>query len=348
MTIAIRLVAPAGPASVIPLTPYVGLGAGSFNYGEDYSAPGTSFAGQWLAKVEYALSPLDPEGKKEYPAPLPASPIEPFTATYVFNGTLNPIIHYAFRGVVWYQGESNATRAAQYAISLPLMIRDWRNHRNEGDFPFYFCQLPNFGADRNNSTPSDSTWAELRESQTKALALRNTGQAILIDIGEDGDIHPRDKREAGARLARIALARDYGKAVSFSGPVYRSMSIEADTICIRFAHAESGLVAHPLPDTYRPMSTDPATALPLVRHSPQSEVEGFAICGKDRVWHWANATIAGDSVRVSASGVTAPVAVRYAWANAPTCNLFNGDGLPAGPFRTDNFPGLTDLIKYGL
>jgi sialate O-acetylesterase len=194
-------------------------------------------------------------------------------------------------------------------------------------------------------TPTESAWAEIRESMTSDLSLPNTGQAILIDLGESDDIHYRNKKDAGDRVALIALANTYEQKVAFSGPMYSSSTVEGHAIRVKFTHTDGGLVAKTLPATYQPKTLLPQT-VPLIRNSPKSELEGFAICGADHRWVWADATIDGDSVVVSSSDVPAPVAVRYAWADNPTCNLYNGAGLPAGPFRTDNFPLLTEKNKY--
>lgn len=303
-----------------------------------------SLTGDWLAKVESELPPLAAEAKAEYPAPLSGMPRPQHWPTCLYNGMIRPLIPYAIRGAIWYQGETNASRAYQYRTSFPTMIEDWRASWGQGEFSFYWCQLANYTAKKD--LPGDSDWAELREAQTMALKLKNTGQAILIDIGEADDIHPRNKKDVGERLSRIALAQTYGKSdIVFSGPLYKSMAVEGDKIRIQFSYADDGLVAQPIPATYVPRSLMPK-AVPLIRNSPQSELEGFAICGDDKQWKWANATIENGTVVVSSPEVTKPVAVRYAWANNPTCNLYNKAGLPAAPFRTDNFPAITLNKKF--
>jgi sialate O-acetylesterase len=333
VVLALRLVAPAGDAAVIASK------AG-------FSIDTASLAGTWLAKVEYALPQVSADALQSYPPPLATPPYASKTPTYLFNGMVGPVIPYAIRGVVWYQGEDNGPRGYQYGTAFPLMIEDWRRHWAEGDFPFYYCQLPKFGPIRPD--PGESEWADLREAQTKTLSLPHTGEAVLIDLGETGDIHPRDKTVVGARLARLALARTYGIKVADSGPFYESMKVRNGAALIRFRHADGGLVTHQLPEKYRPMTVDP-TMLPLVLPSPGSQVQGFAVCGADRRWVWADATIEGpDTVRVKSPAVSHPVAVRYAWASSPICNLFNGEGLPAAPFRTDDFPEVTQNVKYGL
>jgi sialate O-acetylesterase len=191
-----------------------------------------------------------------------------------------------------------------------------------------------------SSQPSECGWAELREAQSMTLKLPNTGQAVLIDIGESGDVHPRNKKEVGARLASIALAKDYGRKIPYSGPVYDSMNVENGKIILSFKHAESGLIAKPLAQTYDVRTLSQAT-LPLTRNSPNSPLEGFAICGEDKKWVWAEAKIEAEKVIVWSDKIPVPVAVRYGWANNPTCNLYNGAGLPASPFRTDDFTPVT-------
>ncbi len=325
--LAIRLYEPVGPAKLT-----APLMAGLFNQ-----------AGEWLAKAEYEFPDLDAQKLATAPQP-PANPITPQNvASCLFNGMVNPILPYAIRGVIWYQGESNAGRAVQYRTAFPLMITDWRKQWNQGDFPFYFCQLANFMPKKPE--PGDSAWAELREAQSMTLGFPNTGQAVLIDIGESVDIHPRNKKDVGERLALIALAKDYGKKIPFSGPVYDSMRTESGKAVLNFTSADGGLVAKALPDTYTVKSQSGETA-PLVRNSPGSQLEGFAICGGDMKWIWADAKIDGDNVIVWSDKVPVPVAVRYAWADNPTCNLFNGAGLPASPFRTDDFPPVTKDGKY--
>jgi sialate O-acetylesterase len=264
-------------------------------------------------------------------------------ASFLFNGMVRPIIPYAIQGVIWYQGEENTSRAYQYRTAFPLLISDWRKQWNQGDFQFYFCQLPNHRP--KASIPGESGWAELREAQSLALKLPNTGQAVTIDIGESGDIHPRNKKDVGERLALIALAKDYGKAIPFSGPVYDSMKVESGKAILSFLHTEGGLAAKPLPekDLVKYLTNETA---PLVRNSPNSELEGFAICGEERKWVWADAMIQGQNVIVWSDKVPSPVAVRYAWADNPTCNLVNSAGLPASPFRTDDFPPFTGNAKY--
>ncbi|MEI6034769.1 MAG: sialate O-acetylesterase [Verrucomicrobiae bacterium] len=325
--VAIRLYEPVGPAKFFA----------------EPKAGALSLAGEWLAKAEREFSELPAEKLAAAPQ-LPSSPPGgQNVAAFLFNGMIRPILPYAISGAIWYQGESNASRAFRYRTAFPLMISDWRKQWNQGDFPFYFCQLANHMAKKPE--PGDSNWAELREAQSMALKLPNTGQAVLIDIGESGDIHPRNKKDVGERLALIALAKDYGKQLPFSGPVYDSMKIEGGKVILSFLHADGGLAAKPLPDAYDIKSAANETA-PLVRNSPGSQLEGFAICGEDKKWVWADAKIDGAKVAVWSDKVPSPAAVRYAWADNPTCNLTSGSGLPASPFRTDDFPPVTLKGKY--
>jgi len=322
--LAIRLYEPVGPAE-FTAPPLAGL---------------TPLSGEWSAKPEYAFPPL--EAEKSAPKP-PADPVSPnHVASYLFNGMIAPILPYAMSGVVWYQGETNADRAWQYRTAFPLLISDWRKQWQR-EFPFYFCQLANFKPKK--PVPEESSWAELREAQSQALKLPNTGEAVLIDIGEAADIHPKNKKDVGDRLAKIALANHYGRKIPFSGPVYQSMKIEGGKIRLTFAPGAGGLVAKPLPATYDVKTIAGKTA-PLVRNSPASELEGFSIRGADRKWVWANAKIDGNSVVVWSDEVANPVAVRYAWADNPTCNLYNEAGLPAAPFRTDDDPAVTKDAVY--
>ncbi len=227
-----------------------------------------------------------------------------------------PLIPYGISGAIWYQGESNASRAYQYRKLFGRMIQNWRKDWGQSKFPFLFVQLANFMAVKPE--PSESDWAELREAQLMTLALPNTGMAVIIDIGDANDIHPKNKQDVGKRLALWALARTYGKELVYSGPIYKSMEIEGEKIILHFDHVGGGLVAR-----------------------PNEPLKGFAIAGAERKFVWADAKIDGDSVVVSSSEVSEPVAVRYAWADNPVCNLYNKEGLPASPFRTDDWPGVT-------
>lgn len=232
----------------------------------------------------------------------------------LYNGVLNPIIGFGIRGVIWYQGESNAKRAPAYNQLFPLMITTWRDRWGQGDFPFYWVQL----ADFTNERPQpqiNSWWAELREAQTNTLSLPNTGQAVTIDVGEGRDIHPRNKRTVGDRLARHALAKDYGMPIASESPRYAKMEINGSKITVSFDHvSDGGLYAFDV-----------------------KEVKGFAIAGVDGNFQWAEALIKGkNKVVVSHPEIANPIAVRYGWAENPVINLFDRNGLPVTPFRTDD------------
>ncbi|HEX4130962.1 MAG TPA: sialate O-acetylesterase [Pirellulales bacterium] len=245
----------------------------------------------------------------------PMGPQNPHFPGGLYHAMIVPIVPLAIEGAIWYQGESNAGRAYQYRTLLPAMIADWRKAWNEGDFPFLVVQLANFKPVQPE--PGDSEWAELREAQTMTSKLPNCGLALAIDIGEAGDIHPRNKQEVGRRLALAAESIAYHKSVDYSGPMFEAMKIEGSTVRISFAHAK-GL------------------------HAKGGEkLDGFAIAGADKKFVWADARIEGNTVVVSSDKVAQPVAVRYAWADNPVCNLYNGAGLPTVPFRTDDWSGVT-------
>ncbi|MEO8269061.1 MAG: sialate O-acetylesterase [Aureliella sp.] len=236
----------------------------------------------------------------------------------IYNGVLKSHMGYGIRGAIWYQGESNAGRAYQYRELFPLMISSWREEWGQGDFPFYWVQLADFMAEK--SEPADSAWAELREAQSMTeTKLKQTGEAVIIDIGEGKDIHPKNKVEVGMRLARLALHDVYGIQIADRSPQYKSMEKADNKIILTFDHVDGG---------WRPFDT--------------SEPVGFAIAGEDKKFVWANAKTLDDGrIEVSSDSVGSPVAVRYAWADNPVCNMFDGAGLPLTPFRTDDWPGVT-------
>ncbi|MGK7393610.1 MAG: sialate O-acetylesterase [Candidatus Cyclobacteriaceae bacterium M3_2C_046] len=242
--------------------------------------------------------------------------------TMLFNAMINPLIPFAIKGVIWYQGEANASRANQYRKLFPLMITDWRNHWQQGDFPFLFVQLANFIP--QPTQPGQTSWAELREAQTKTLALPNTAMAVTIDIGNPDDIHPTNKQDVGHRLALAARKIAYGEDLVYSGPQYNRMEIDGDQVTITFDHVGSGLKAK----------------------SKYGYVRGFQLAGKDQQFHWAKAELTGDSqVKVYAAEVNDPTAVRYNWGDSPDGNLYNKEGLPAIPFRTDDWQNLISREK---
>ncbi len=246
---------------------------------------------------------IDPRLDPKYPANL-------------FNGKISPIIPYAIRGAIWYQGENNAASdlAKLYSVQLSLMIQDWRQRWNEGDFPFAWVQLPNFHPRTTNVVETNyNNWCVIREEMLKTLAVKNTGMAITVDVGEANNIHPKNKQAVGHRLALWALAKVYGKDITYSGPLPDGAKFKGEKIILSFKHADGGLVAK------------------------DGDLKGFAIAGEDHHWICANARIEGKKVIVSSPEVKLPKAVRYAWAANPDCNLFNGASLPASPFRTDDW-----------
>ena len=240
--------------------------------------------------------------------------------TLLYNGMINPLVPYGIRGAIWYQGEGNAGRAKQYQRVFPDLIKDWRNHWNQGDFPFLFVQLANFM--KVDSVPVESTWAELREAQSKTLALPNTGMAVTTDVGDAVDIHPKDKQTVGYRLALSAFKTAYKQDLVFCGPVYSQMNIVGSRILLTFDQVGNGLK---IKDKY-------------------GYLKGFTVAGEDHKFYWAKAVINGtNTIEVTCPEVQHPVAVRYAWANNPDdANLYNSADLPASSFRTDQWKGITE------
>ena len=257
------------------------------------------------------------EGRTDLQRPYePMGPYHPNRPAGLYNGMIAPLLPFAIRGAIWYQGESNAGRAYQYRTLFRAMIQDWREAWGQGDFPFLFVQLANYMQVKDE--PADDSWAELREAQTMTLSLPKTGMAVIIDIGEANDIHPKNKQDVGRRLALAAEGIAYNKDIVYSGPLYEGMCIEGDKARISFRHSGSGLITRNM-----------------------EPIKGFAIAGADRKFHWADAKIEGGEAVVWSTKVPHPVAVRYAWAINPVCNLYNKEGLPASPFRTDDWPGVT-------
>jgi len=269
--------------------------------------PPVSLAGEWGYRASVALAEL-----KEQP---PHSGGNDFSVPVIrYNGMIAPLVPYAVKGAIWYQGETNVGRAPQYERIMALLIRDWRTRFQSGDFPFLVVQLANF-LDRRDA-PGDSEWARLREAQLHVSQnVPHSGLAVTIDIGEAKDIHPKNKQDVGERLALAALASVYGRKLEYSGPVYKGMKVEGGRVRLSFDHAKGGLVA-----------------------KGGGPPKGFAVAGDDGRFVWADAVIEGDEVVVSSPSVKRPAAVRYGWADNPEVNLYNGAGLPASPFRTDDFP----------
>jgi sialate O-acetylesterase len=279
----------------------------------DTPAGSKPLAGRWQARVE-ALKPVTEPGPNDLPGLL-------------FNGMVSPFTPFAVKGVIWYQGETNAPRAARYAQAFPRLIRDWRSQWRErgqpGTLPFYFVQLSSYGP--RPPLPEGSAFAELREAQRQALALPATGMAVSIDVGDAHDIHPRDKRTVGERLARVALARTYGKAMPFKGPTLKAVRFGPDgRVELTFGDVAGGLATR-----------------------GGDTLKGFTVAGPEQRFVEARAEIVGkDRVRVWSEAVGKPAAVRYAWADTPLeANLVDGADLPASPWRSDRWPLTTRNAK---
>ncbi|HEX2854349.1 MAG TPA: sialate O-acetylesterase [Opitutaceae bacterium] len=240
----------------------------------------------------------------------PRGPGDSWTPAGLFNGMINPLLPYALRGVLWYQGESNFDRATEYRPLFSAMITAWRAHFGQGEIPFYWVNLANF---KNDEDPTGLTYAFLREAQTQTLSLPKTGQALAIDIGDHDNIHPANKQEVGRRLALLAKNRVYDITCDDTGPTFLKATREGAALRVHLAHAGSGLVAHEKP------------------------VQSLEVAGVDRVFRAATARIERDTLLVRSPEVREPVAVRYAWRNSPEANLYNGAGLPAVPFRSDDW-----------
>jgi sialate O-acetylesterase len=307
-TIAVRVVSHvyggglSGPAALMRLTP------------ADNSRAAIPLAGEWRLQVEHNYGRVTP-----FPGvPAPQGPGNPNSPYILYNSMVAPLVPYAIRGATWYQGESNAGKAFAYRNLLPALIRDWHRVWGQGEFPFLIVQLANYMARRDG--PQECAWAELRDAQLHtARTVPQAGLAVIIDIGEATDIHPRNKQDVGARLAAWALAHTYQvKGVVASGPLYCGMTAEGSRLRLSFDYVDGGLVAR------------------------GGELQGFAVAGADRKFVWAKARIEGERIVVWSDAVAQPVAARYAWADNPLCNLYNQAGLPASPFRTDNWPGVTD------
>jgi len=274
----------------------------------------TSISEEWLAKVETAYGPLPANALMELPVPPTAKNDQ--TPSAIFNGMINPITSYGIKGALWYQGESSAGKAWAYRTYLPLLIKGWREKWNLGNFPFYIVQLPNLGVAPKSPGEGDTRWAEMREAELMTWqTVPDTGMAVTLDIGDANNLHPPDKKDVGERLALHSLANTYGRETEASGPIYDSMTVAGNKIRLKFKHLGGGLAAKDGP------------------------LKQFIICGADKKWARGDASIDDDTVVVSSPDISAPVAVRYAWANEPEgCNLYNKAGLPASSFRTDDWP----------
>lgn len=259
----------------------------------------------WMSPMALGAFPGQADGR---PAAGATAAVKAATPASLFNGMIHPLLPYAIRGALWYQGESDVGRASEYTKHFPALIAAWRAHFGEGDFPFFWVQLAGFAWPGKES---GQLWALLREAQSKALSLPATGQAVAIDIGEVGNVQPRNKQEVGRRLALLAKAKVYSIPVDYSGPAFSRITIEGPSVRVHFAFAGEGLTASGKP------------------------LQSFEAAGADHVFHPASAEIEGDTVLVESAEVRLPVAVRYAWRDAPEANLYNGAGLPAAPFRSD-------------
>jgi sialate O-acetylesterase len=287
---------------------------------ENYEKKAPKLLADWEAAVAKAKEAHKPLPRKPAPPQDPAT--SPGGAGHLYNGMIAPIVPFAAKGAIWYQGEANAGRAYQYRKLLPTMIKSWRDAWHEPELDFYIVSLANFQAPATQ--PGDDDWAELREAQAMTAAMPHNGQALAIDLADaenPSDIHPKNKQDVGHRLELVALARTYGKSVDYSGPEYKFAKFEGSKVVIHFNFAE-GLTA-----------------------KGGEPLKGFQIAGADQKWYWADAKIDGENVIVSSKDVEAPAAVRYDWSHNPQGNLYGKSGLPAVPFRSDDWKGKTADVK---
>jgi sialate O-acetylesterase len=280
----------------------------------------------WNDAARQAVAAGQAPPPKPAPAsPMPKAPVPPdgghLAPGNLFNGMIAPLIPFALKGAIWYQGEGNAFQPEEYRVLFPAMISDWREKWGEGNFPFLFVQLAGFQPGKFDN------WAFLREAQAMTLSLPNTGMAVAVDIGDPFNIHPKDKLDVGKRLALAARHVAYGEKLVYSGPVYQSIQARGKAIDVTFTHEGGGLVIGSAPWVAGDRAPIPTTSL-----------AGFTIAGSDYKWVPAEAKIQGNAVEVSSAQVPQPIAVRYDWLNSPEGNLYNKDGLPAAPFRTDKQP----------
>jgi sialate O-acetylesterase len=293
----------------------------------DYTGGGGIYGDPTDLKIDFNGSALPLDGLWRFNVVNVKISVSPNSyPSLLYNAMVNPLIPYAFQGVLWYQGEANVWRANQYKKAFPLMITDWRTKWNQGNFPFYFVQLSTFDEFGGNSKKG-SRWAELREAQTETLKVPNTGMAVTTDIGNAKDIHPTNKQDVAKRLASIALNDVYDKKQVSSGPMYKGIEIKGNQITVSFASIGSGL------------STTDTTG----------NLKGFEVAGANKVFYPAKAIIKDNKVIVSSESVANPVAVHYGWADDDTeINLFNKENFPASPFRTDNWEMITANEKYSV
>jgi sialate O-acetylesterase len=299
--------------NIITIRVFDGAGNGGVYGDENFSLQSgkqsISLAGDWKYNIGADIKDL---------------PAKPYLAqgqnrpSAIYNAMIAPLFDYKIKGVIWYQGESNAERAHQYQTLFPLLINDWREKFKDKNLPFFFVQLANYKQQKQQ--PGDSDWAELREAQFKALKLSNTGMAVTTDIGNGEDIHPKNKQDVGGRLASIALAKVYNVKIDYSGPLYKSYDIKGSTVTIDFDFNKN-------------------------IKARDDTLKGFSIAGSDQKFYWAEAKVVNDKVEVYSHEVPNPVAVRYNWADNPDGNLTNVSGLPASSFRTDVWAGITQEKK---
>ncbi|MEI7728583.1 MAG: sialate O-acetylesterase [Verrucomicrobiota bacterium] len=268
--------------------------------------------------------PAWPEPTNPDPMGMPSPSRRPQTPAVSFNGMIAPLTPYAIRGVIWYQGEANGSAGLDYRALFPRLIQDWRRHWGT-EFPFLYVQLPACGTDPG--PVAESGWPWTREAQCLALSEPRTGMAITIDVGDPNNVHPADKFDVGQRLALLARRDVYGEKIVASGPLFRAFVVEGDKIRLHFRELGGGLTPGQAP--WRAAGGEPL---------PTDRLIGFYIAGEDHKWVAAEAKIEGDSVLVANAAVPKPRAVRYGWSSSPRCNLYNREGLPASPFRTDTWP----------
>lgn len=277
---------------------------------------------KWLAGAEDAVA------RGEFPGSPPEMPSlgrSRQSPARLYRGMIAPLVGFAIRGVIWYQGESNGSEGMSYYHKKHALVKGWREVWGQGEFPFYWVQLANFRAD-NKSPEGGDGYAKVRDAERKALDIPNTGMAVIIDIGETNDIHPKNKQDVGIRLAQWAFAGSYGLDVVPSGPLYKRHAVEGGEVRVWFDHVGSGLMV------------GEKKGLGATRDARGAKLQRFAISGRDKKWVWAEARIDGETVVVSSPGVPQPVAVRYAYSGNPLgANLYNREGLPASPFRTDDW-----------
>ena len=269
-------------------------------------------------------TPSRPEPSNPDPMGVPSPSKRPGTPAISFNAMIAPLAPYGMRGAIWYQGEANGSAGLEYRVLLPRLVSDWRMHWNQGEFPFLWMQLPSWGPDPK--PVAESGWPFLREAHMLSLSVPHTGMATILDVGDPADVHPKDKVDPGVRLAMVARKVAYGENIVATGPLYRGFKIEGSAVRVRFTETGGGLTPGKAP-----------WCAPGVQPLPTDKLIGFVIAGEDKQWVEADARIDGDSVLVSSPKVAHPAAVRYGWALSPRCNLYNKEGLPASPFRTDSW-----------